>query len=79
MKIEKIEKGQKYFYTICTQLTNKTTGKKFREVSTVRVLDIDQAKKKVCASYNGFPAQWYEQKQFARWKTTDPRLEEKIK
>lgn len=72
MRIHELKKGQKYYHTIATNFQNKETGVKVRETRKVFVLEVDKQKRKVCASINGAPAQWFEGAAFSRWTKEDP-------
>ena len=73
MKYSDIKRGGKYYHTLATNRLCKATRKKERETRTIRVVDMDPGVKKVCASINGAPAQWYDGNFYKRWSLTqDP-------
>jgi hypothetical protein len=78
MKITELKKGQKLYHAVTTNRVHKPTGEKVRETKTIFVVEVNQETKKVCASINGAPAQWYDGNFYSRWKLSeqDPRIKE---
>jgi uncharacterized protein (DUF2147 family) len=72
MILKEIKKGKKYFHTLATNNLDKATGLKLKETRKVFVLEVNNGDKKVCASINGAPAQWYDGNSFSRWTKKHP-------
>lgn len=72
MQLKEIEKGNKYYHTLATNNVDKATGLKLKETRAVFVVEVDKVRKKVCASINGAPAQWYSGNLFSRWTKEHP-------
>lgn len=72
MHITEIKAGKKYYQLLATNTSNRHTSKKVRTVNTFYVLEVDEASKRVLASLNGAPAQYFAQSKFVRWVATKP-------
>lgn len=72
MKINEVKVGKKY-WKAKSVMNGRTRLKEVTGVA-VYVLQVDAVKKKVLASLNGTPAEWFGQNVFARWKTEDPTI-----
>lgn len=70
MKISEIQIGKKYWKGK-TVMNGRSRMKEITGVA-VYVLEVDTKKKKVLASLNGTPAEWFGSTVFARWKIYDP-------
>lgn len=70
MKISDILVGKKYWKTK-TIKNGRTSVKEITGIA-VYVLQVDLPNKKVLASLNGTPAEWFGGTVFARWTTEDP-------
>jgi len=68
MKIEDIKRGKKYYHRITTNVDDKLTGKRVKQWNELFVVEVDIPGNRVCASHNGFPAEWFRQSKFTRWK-----------
>jgi hypothetical protein len=76
MKFNQIRVGGKYWHLFATNLTNSKTGKKVRNLKTIRVVAKNADNLKVCASINGAPAEWFDGNTYRHWKTTNPELDQ---
>lgn len=74
MHLKDVKKGGKYFHALASNTVDKNTGLKVKDSRKVYVLDIDFRNRKVCASINGAPAEWFDGNKYCRWTETDPAL-----
>lgn len=70
MKIEEIQPGKKY-WKVYTRKQRRSSKKEVQSVA-VYVLKLDLSTKRVLASLNGSPPQWFGGTVYQRWKTEDP-------
>jgi hypothetical protein len=72
MKLKDIQAGKKYYRAIAGHKRSKITGLRAKSVHTLYVLDVDTLQRRVLASINRLPPEWFEQSRFARWTNTYP-------
>ena len=72
MRIEDMAVGKKYYEVVSLNVTDRPSGKKKKQLLTYRVVELDVPNKRVCASKNLGPAQWYKYREFGRWKKDKP-------
>ncbi len=74
MKLKDIKPGKKYFRILATNAKDKITCKKIRQISTMYVVEVDINGKKVCASINRMPAEWFGPEKYSNWSETKPEI-----
>lgn len=79
MKIHEIKPGRKYYHTLAIgSKVGRGSRKKERQTSAIIVVEVNQETKKVCASVNGFPAEWFTSDKYARWTDVKPEQSKPI-
>lgn len=71
MKITDLKQGKKYYHTFATHLKISRGGPKKKSTSIIRVMDIDLDQRRILASFNCFPAQWYPETICKNWTETN--------
>lgn len=71
MKITDLKQGKKYYHTFSTQLKTSRGGPKQKTTSIIRVIAINLDDRKILASVNCFPAQWYPDTICKHWTETN--------
>ncbi len=72
----KIKVGQT-LYSVTREQAGNTTMRR-TAVRPVHVKEIDPAKRKVYASWNYNPPQWFSERQVLRWKVNKPKQEGRL-
>lgn len=68
----KIRPKTKMYRSLAGNVKDKYSLKKPKCVSTIFVIDKNEENKKILASFNGAPAQWFDKSNYCRWSFTNP-------
>lgn len=69
-----IKPGKKYYHSKAGNCRSKETGLRKKNIHTVYVLNVDLTNKKILASLNGLPAEWFEYRKYVRWTDAPPEF-----
>lgn len=67
MKFKDIKAKKKYYQVIAGHKRSKITGLRVKSVHTLYVLEVDTLQRRVLASINRLPPEWFEQSSVSRW------------